>query len=108
MSKLFARDLSGAADRQAGAGEGVPTDEAGGQAKFATQRAHLVLEQLAQGFDQFQAHLLGQAADVVVAFDRDRWPAREADAFDYVRVEGALGEEFRAAQPRPRVSGTRR
>ena len=28
--QLFAGDLSGAADRQAGAGEGVPTDEAGG------------------------------------------------------------------------------
>ncbi len=65
--QLFAGDLAGAADGKAGAGEGVAADETVGQAQFAAQGADLVLEQLAQRFDQFQAHLFGQAADVVVA-----------------------------------------
>ena len=64
--ELFAGDLAGAADREAGAGEGVAADEARRQAQLAAKRAHLVLEELAQRFDQFQAHLFGQAADVVV------------------------------------------
>ena len=50
--ELFARDLAGAADGKAGAGEGVTPDKAVGQAKLAAKRAHLILEQLAQGLDQ--------------------------------------------------------
>ena len=33
----------------------------------------------------------------MVAFDRDRWPAGEADAFDHIGVKRALGQEIRAA-----------
>jgi hypothetical protein len=35
----------------------------------------LVLEQLAQRLDQLQFHALGQAADIVMRFDRDRGPS---------------------------------
>ena len=40
---------------------GIPSSLAGG--------AHLVLEELAQRLDELEVHLLGQAADVVVALD---------------------------------------
>ena len=39
------------------------------QAQGHAQFAHFVLEQLAQRLQQFEAELLGQAADVVVALD---------------------------------------
>ena len=64
--RALARDLARAADGKAGAGEGVAPDETLRQAKFAAKRADLVLEQLAQRFDQFQPHLFRQAADIVV------------------------------------------
>ena len=47
--------------------------------------------------DQLHVHPLGQAADVVVALDRHRRPAGEADALDHVGIERALGEEIGAA-----------
>src|SRR3546814_17479195 len=74
----------------------MAADERLGQAKFATQLAHLVLEQFAQRLDELHLHPLGQAADIVVAFDRHRWPAGEADAFDDVRIQRALRQEVRA------------
>ena len=77
----------------------MAADEAGGQAEFVAQRADLVLEKLAQRFDQLQAHFLGQAADIVVALDGDRGAARKAHRFNDIRVEGALGEERRALDP---------
>mmetsp|Transcript_5355 Transcript_5355/g.8426 ORF Transcript_5355/g.8426 Transcript_5355/m.8426 type:complete len:450 (-) Transcript_5355:1154-2503(-) len=75
--ELGARNLAGTADREAGTGEGVSADKAGGQAQFAPQGADLVLEQLAQRLDQLHVHPLGQAAHIVVRFDRDRGPAAE-------------------------------
>ena len=92
--QLFGGDFPRAADRQTRTGEGVAADEAVGQAKLAAQGAHLVLEQLAQGFDQLQPHLFRQAADIVVRFDRDRRAAREADAFDHIGIECALGQKL--------------
>src|ERR1700677_839674 len=46
-------------------------------------------EQLAQGLDQLELHVLEQAADVVVRLDGGA-RALEADALDDVRVERAL------------------
>jgi len=48
-------------------------------------------EELAEGLDQLESHVLEQAADVVVRLDR-RARALEADALDHVRVERALEE----------------
>ena len=39
------------------------------QAEFHAQSPHFVLEQFAQRFEQLEVHLLGQAADVVMALD---------------------------------------
>ena len=92
--QLFARDLAGAADGQTRTGEGVSADKAGGQAQLATQGADLVLEKLAQGLDEFQTHLLRQAADIVVRFDGDRRPARKGHRFDHIRIKRALGQKL--------------
>ncbi len=71
-------------------------DETGRQAEFGPQGADFVLEQFAQGFDQFQPHLFGQAADIVVAFDRHRRAARKRHRFDHIGVQRALSQKFRA------------
>jgi hypothetical protein len=68
------------------------------QAQLATQRADLVLEQLAQRFDQLQAHLLGQAAHVVVRLDRHGGAAGKRPIQSH-RVERALGEEVAPLDP---------
>ncbi len=80
-----------------GPGNGWPLDEGFGQPELAAELAHLVLEQFAQGLDQLHVHALGQAADIVVALDRHRRAAGEADALDDVGIERALREEVGAA-----------
>ena len=52
--ELLAGDLAGAADGEAGAGEGVAADEALGQAELAAEGADLVLEELAQRLDELR------------------------------------------------------
>ena len=69
-----------------------------GQAEFAAERAHLVLEEFAQRLDQLHLHALGQAADIVVRLDRHRRPAAEGDALDHVGIERALRQELGAAE----------
>ena len=91
--ELLGRDLTGAADRKTGAGKGMAPDEAVGQAQLAAERAHLVLEQRAQRLDQRQPHRFGKAAHIVMRLDRDRGPARDADRFDHIGVERALGQK---------------
>jgi len=68
-----------------------------GQAALGTEGAHLVLEQLAQGLDELQLHLFGQAAHVVVRLDGGR-RAFVRDGFDDVRVQGSLHQVVGAAQ----------
>ena len=97
MSQRSLRDLAGDADGEAGARERMAADERLGQAELAAELADLVLEQLAQRLDQLHVHPLGQAADIVVALDRHRRAAGEADALDHVGIERALGEEIGAA-----------
>ena len=80
-----------------GPGNGWRPTNASGRPKLAAEHADLVLEQFAQRLDQLHVHPLGQAADIVVALDRDRGPAGEADALDHVGIERALGEEIGAA-----------
>src|SRR3546814_9194515 len=75
----------------------MASDEGVGQAQFAAELAHLVLEELAQRLDQLHVHALGKAADIVVALDGDRGSAGEANALDHVRIERALGQEIGAA-----------
>ncbi len=69
-----------------------------GHPELFARGPHLVLEELAQGLDELEVHLLGQAADVVVALDDGARPL-EADALDDVGVERALHEPPGAGHP---------
>src|SRR5690606_9313216 len=96
--ELVAGDAAGNADGKPRPRERMAADEAVRQAELAAERAHLVLEELAQRLDQLHVHALGQTADIVVALDGGRGGAGEGDAFDDVGIERALGEEVGAAQ----------
>ena len=62
------------------------------QTQGNAQLAHLVLEQVAQRFQQLEVERLGQAAHVVVRFDGLGLARLRAGGFDHVRVDGALGQ----------------
>ena len=68
--------------------------------ELTAERAHLVLEQLAQRLDQLHVHSLGQPPDIMMALDRHRRAAGERHAFDHVGIERALGEKFGRASAR--------
>src|SRR5690606_16668879 len=53
---FFPSDGTGNADGKPWTGEWMAPNEGLRQAKFAAERAHLILEQLAQRFDQFHFH----------------------------------------------------
>src|SRR3546814_15778470 len=65
------------------------------QAELAPERAHLVLEQLAQRLDRLHLHARRQAAHVVVRPDGDAGAAGEGDRLDDVGIERALRQEIR-------------
>ncbi len=79
-----------------------------GQPEHLAERADLVLEQIAQRLDEFEAELLRQPADVVVQLDVRRGARVAVPALDDVGIERALGEELRAAHLAPRLRGRRR
>ena len=56
--------------------------------------AHLIFEQVTQGFHQFELHILRQAAHVVVRLDALCLAAVRRGGFHHVRVNGALDEEL--------------
>ena len=55
--------------------------------------ANLVLEEIAEWLDEFEVHIRGQAADVVMAFDRG---CMSASGLDHIGVQGALHEKLTA------------
>ena len=77
-------------DRKARTGERMPPQQLRIDTEGLTHAAHLVLKEQAQRLDDFQVHLFGQAADVVVALD--------GAGFENVGVDGALGEEVDAVE----------
>lgn len=95
-AQLLRGDFAEDADREAGPGEGVPPDEVGGDAELGAEGADFVFEEFAEGLDEFEVHVRGEAADVVVGFD-GLGGAAEGDAFDDVGVQGALEEELDGA-----------
>ncbi len=50
----------------------MAVDHLARQPELDADAAHFILEQLAQRFDEFEVHLRGQAADVVVRLDHVR------------------------------------
>ena len=76
-----------------------------GQAELLADRAHLVLEQVAQRLDELEVHVVGEAADVVVRLDHR---VVAAARLDDVGVERALHEEPRVVdRSRATSSNTR-
>ena len=67
-------------------------DEVLGHTHRAAHAAHLVLEEPLQRLAELEVHLLGQAADVVVALDD---LARDVETLDAVGIDRALGEPLR-------------
>ena len=78
-------------------GERLPPEHVVGQPAFGAQRTHLVLEQLAQRLDELELHFLGQAAHIVVRFNRGRG-SFVRDRLDDVGVQRSLDQVIRAAQ----------
>ena len=93
--QALTRHLANDANTQARAREGLAVHQVIGQAKLATNRTHLVLEQGAQGLNQLEGHVLGQAAHVVVALNIRR--ALTAAGLDDVGVQGTLDQELHLA-----------
>src|ERR1700737_4074155 len=96
--ELLARDLARAADSEPRTGKRVPADESFRQAELTAQRAHLVLEQLAQWLDELHVHARGPPAHIVVRLDGDRRSAAEGHALDHIGIERALREKFCAPE----------
>src|SRR4029077_16729877 len=90
-----------AADRQPRPGEWLPVNHLLRHPQLETDRAHLVLEQVAQRLNQLEAEARRQTADVVMGLDLGggRGHVRRR-GLDDVWVEGALGEEVDAAEAR--------
>ena len=71
----------------------MPPDDVFRQPELQTQRADLVLEQIAERLDQLEGQILGQSADVVVQLDRGGRSVGRAAALDHVGIERSLGQE---------------
>src|SRR5690606_294998 len=91
-------DFTQDTDTQAWAWEGVAVDHCWWQAQGYAQFAHFVLEQFAQGFQQFQVQRVWQAAHVVVGFDASSFAGFGSGGFDDVRVDCALGQPAGVAE----------
>ena len=74
----------------------------GWQAQLQANLAHLVLEERAQRLDEREGEVVGQAADVVMAFDVGRPCA--AARLDHIWIERALHEEVHRPPRLPRLS----
>ncbi len=68
------------------------------QSEFPAQRANLVLEQIAQRFNQLELQVRREPADVVVALDRHGGTADRRRTLDHVRIERALRKKFHFTQ----------
>src|SRR5690606_24130529 len=76
--------------RQSRAGERMSADHLLGQAQLATDLTDLVLEQLAQWFDELERQSLRQATDIVMRLDGDRRTAGRRERLDHVGIQCPL------------------
>ena len=93
LAGYLAEDAHG----EAWAWEGVAPDDFFGQAEDLAEFAYFVLEEVSEWFDELEAEVFGQAADVVVEFDAGAGACVAVAALDDVGVEGALCEELDGA-----------
>jgi len=81
-----------------GPGKGCRNTNLARQAEGEAQLAHLVLEELAQRFEQLQMQRLGQPADVVVRLDGVGLLGLRTRRLDHVGIDGALCEPLHIAE----------
>ena len=98
VSSRSLRDLAEDPDREARSREGLAQDHRLGQAHLQADPADLVLEQVAQRFDELEAQVRRQPADVVVGLDLLGGLRFGRGGLDDVRVERALGQEVDPAE----------
>ena len=92
-AQALSGDLANHADGEARAWERLAVDDFLRESEFGADFADFVFEKLAEWFDEFEFHLLGEAADIVVALDECGGVAGDGNALDHIGVERALGEE---------------
>mmetsp|Transcript_92298 Transcript_92298/g.183813 ORF Transcript_92298/g.183813 Transcript_92298/m.183813 type:complete len:318 (+) Transcript_92298:207-1160(+) len=85
-------ELAEDSDGEAGPREGVPPHAQLGHPQHLPQLPHLVLEQFPQRLDEFQVHVLGEPAHVVVRLDGGT-RALVALRLNHVGVQSALQEK---------------
>src|SRR3970282_2601574 len=78
----------------------MPVDELARQAELGADLSDLVLEQVAQRFDELEMHALGQAADVVMRLDEVGLTRRRSGRFDDIGVDRSLREPANVIEPR--------
>ena len=79
---------------QPGAREGMPMHHVPRQAQFHPQFAHFILEQFAQRLEEFELHVLGQTAHIVVRLDDVCFARLAAGRLDDVGIDRALRQPF--------------
>ena len=97
ISQRAGRDFAQDAHGQPGPGKRLAQDDFLRQAQFEAQLADLVLEQAFQRLNQLELHVLGQAADIVMALDQRRRIAGDGHGFDDIGIKRALREKLRLA-----------
>ena len=98
------RDRADDAHREPRARERLAPHDLLGQPELLADRAHLVLEQVAQRLDELEVHVVGEAADVVVRLDVG---VVGAARLDDVGIQRALHEERARRRGRARPPRTR-
>src|SRR5262249_33819877 len=91
----LARDRTDDPNRETRPWERLSPHDLARQSEFLTHRADLVLEQVAQRFDQLELHVVGQTTDVVVRLDVR---VVGATRLDDVRVQRSLYEKSRVTE----------
>jgi len=86
-------DGAKAAYAEAGAGEGLTVDHGIRKAERFSAGADFVFKEHLEGFDEFELHVLGQAADVVMGLDH---LGGLGAGLDDVGIDGALAEKLDA------------
>ena len=89
------RDVADDAHGQAGPGERLPPHDRIRQAQRRADRARFIFEEKAQRLDQFELHIFGQAAHVVMRLDLRRLLAFRPARFDHVGIQRALRQKAR-------------
>ncbi len=94
--QTLGRHVADDAHRQTRPRKRLARDDVLGQAEHAAQRAHFVFKERSQRFDQFEIHVFGKSADVVMRLDLVPGFAPRRLRLDHVGIQRPLHEKFHA------------